>query len=110
MDKLEDMRGKLADTKLRKELTRRVIKGEIVEVLKDLHLMPLDQIKALFYARFYKMDLWGMSHDDEWTFRGTAEELDRFVDTELCIRAAKMAEETISKRAAIEWLTKNPTR
>lgn len=83
MDKLADMRGKLADTKLRKELTHRIIKGEIIEVLKELHLMPLDQAKALFYARFYNMDLWGMNHDVEWAFRGTADELDHFVDLEL---------------------------
>jgi hypothetical protein len=83
MEKLEDMRGKLADTKLKKELARRIIKGEIVEVLKELHLMPLDQVKALFYSRYYQMDLWGMSHDDEWAFRGTADDLDLFVDQEL---------------------------
>ena len=110
MDELEDLRGKLADTKLRKELARRVIKGEIVEVVKELHLMSLDQVKALFYSRYYQMDLWCMSHDDEWAFRGTADDLDRFVDTELYIRAAKIAKEAISKGEATKWLIKNPTR
>ncbi|HOX30568.1 MAG TPA: hypothetical protein P5080_05260 [Candidatus Paceibacterota bacterium] len=83
MKSLEDMRGKIADTGLRKELAARVIKGEIIEVLKDLRQMPIDQVRALFYARFYQMHLFDIRELDQWALCNTADELDRYVDLEL---------------------------